>query len=98
MLTSTAARIELVVYLADTRSFICAHCVQFADLQVCFPTSFADLPNDLSPEGPAAVGVAHKIRRAVLATAAGRVGCDCPITNTSSVQLVTLITSFRASD
>ena len=76
MLTSTAARVELLVCLANARSFTCAHCVQPADLQVCFPTSFTDLPNDLSPEGPAAVGVAHKIRRAVLATAAGRVGAD----------------------
>ena len=76
MLTSFAARIVLLVCLANARSFICAHCVQSADLQVCFPTSFTDLPNDLSPEGPAAVGVAHRIRRAVLATAAGRVGCD----------------------
>ena len=48
--------------------------MQAADLQVCCPTSFTSLPNDLSPEGPAAVGVAHRIRRAVLATAAGRVG------------------------
>ena len=45
-----------------------------ADVQVCFPTPFTGLPNDLSPQRPAAVGVAHKIRRAVLATAAGRVG------------------------
>ena len=63
MLTSTAARIELLFCLANARSLICAHCVQSADLQVCLPTSFTDLPNDLSPEGPAAVGVAHKIRR-----------------------------------
>ena len=61
MLTSTAARIELLVCLANARSCICAHCVQSADLQVCFPTSFTSLPNDLSPEGPAAVGVAHRI-------------------------------------
>ena len=66
--------------------------------QICFHTSFTSLPNDLSPKGPAAVGVAHKIRRAVLATAAGRVGGDCPIVCTSSVQLVTLVTSFNASD
>ena len=98
MLTSTAARVELLVCLANARSFICARCVQSGDLQVCFPTSFKDLPNDLAPEGPAAMGVAHKIRGAVLATAAGRVGCDCPITCTSSVQLVTLVTSFKASD
>ena len=94
MITSTAARIELLVWKANARSSICAHCVQSADLQVCSPTSFTGLPNDLSPEGPAAVGVAHRIRRAVLATAAGRVGCDCPITCTSSVQ----VTSFNASD
>ena len=74
MITSTAARIELLVWKANARSSICAHCVQSADLQVCCPTSFTSLPNDLSPEGPAAVGVAHEIRRAVLATAAGRVG------------------------
>ena len=76
MITSTAARIELLVCKANARSFICAHCVQSVDLQVCFPTSRTNLPNDLSPEGPAAKGVAHriKIRRAVLATAAGRVG------------------------
>ena len=65
MITSTAARIELLVCKANARSFICAHCVQAADLQVCCPTSFTSLPNDLSPEGPAAVGVAHRIRRAV---------------------------------
>ena len=59
---------------------------------------FTSLPNDLSPEGPAAVGVAHRIRRAVLATAAGHVGKECSITCTSSVQLVTLVTSFNASD
>jgi len=76
MITSTAARIELLVWKANARSSICAHCVQSADLQVCCPTSFTSLPNDLSPEGPAAVGVAHRIRRAVLATAAGRVGGD----------------------
>ena len=35
--------------------------MQAADLQVCCPTSFTSLPNDLSPEGPAAVGVAHRI-------------------------------------
>ena len=98
MITSTAARIELLVCKANARSFICAHCVQAADLQVCCPTSFTSLPNDLSPEGPAAVGVAHRIRRAVLATAAGRVGEECSITCTSSVQLVTLVTSFNASD
>ena len=74
MLTSTAARLALLVCLANARSFICAHCVQTADLQVCVPTSFTGLPTDLSPEGPAAVGVAHEIRRAVLATAAGSVG------------------------
>ena len=50
------------------------HCVQSADLQVCFPTSFTGLPNDLSPEGPAAVGVAHRIRRAVLAQLLGVLG------------------------
>ena len=76
MITSTAARIELLVCKANARSFICAHCVQSADLQVCCPTYFTSLPNDLSPEGPAAVGVVHRIRRAVLATAAGRVGGD----------------------
>ena len=76
MITSTAARIELLVYKANARSFICAHCVQSADLQFCCPTSFTSLPNDLSPEGPAAVGTAHRIRRAVLATAAGRVGAE----------------------
>ena len=65
MITSTAARIELLVWKANARSSICAHCVQSADLQVCCPTSFTGLPNDLSPEGPAAVGVAHRIRRAV---------------------------------
>ena len=54
MLTSTAARIELLVCFANARSFICAHCVQSVDLQVCCPTSFTGLPNDLSPEGPAA--------------------------------------------
>ena len=48
--------------------------------------------------GPGAEGEAHRIRRAVLATAAGRVGCDCPITCTSSVQPLTLVTSFNASD
>ena len=64
MLTSTVARVELLVCLATARPFICAHCVQSADLQVCFPTSFAaSLPNDLSSEGPAAVGVALRIRR-----------------------------------
>ena len=62
MITSTAARIELLVCKATARSFICAHCVQSADLQVCCPTSFTSLPNDLSPEGPAAVGVAHEIK------------------------------------
>ena len=61
MITSTAARIELLVWKANARSSICAHCVQSADLQVCCPTSFTSLPNDLSPEGPAAVGVAHRI-------------------------------------
>ena len=60
MITSTAARIELLVCKANVRSFVCAHCVQAADLQVCCPTSFTSLPNDLSPEGPAAVGVAHR--------------------------------------
>ena len=97
MITSTAARIELLVCKANARSYICAHCVQSADLQVCCPTSFTSPPNDLSPEGPAAVGVAHRIRRAVLATAAGRVE-RCTITSTSSVQLATLVTSFNASD
>ena len=76
MITSTAARIELLVCEANARSFICTHCVQAADLQACCPTSFTNLPNNLSPEGPAAVGAAHRIRRAVLATAAGRVGGD----------------------
>ena len=74
MITSTAARIELLVWKANARSSICAHCVQSADLQVCCPTSFTSLPNDLSPEGPAAVGVAHKIRRAVLAQLLGVLG------------------------
>ena len=35
--------------------------MQSADLQVCCPISFTNIPNDLSPEGPAAVGVAHRI-------------------------------------
>ena len=61
MITSTAARIELLVCKANARSFTCAHCVQSADLQVCCPTCFTSLLNDLSPEGPAATGVAHKI-------------------------------------
>ena len=63
MITSTAARIELLVWKANARSSICAHCVQSADLQVCCPTSFTSLPNDLSPEGPAAVGVAHRYKQ-----------------------------------
>ena len=66
MITSTAARIELLVWKANAWSSICAHCVQSADLQVCCPTSFTSLPNDLSPEGPAAVGVAHRIKYALL--------------------------------
>ncbi len=41
---------------------------------------------------------ACSIQRAVLATAARRVGEECSITCTSSVQLVTLVTSFNASD
>ena len=79
MITSTAARIELLVCKANARSFICAHCVQSADLQVCCPTSFTSLPNDLSPEGPAAVGVAHRIRRAVKVSQLLGVsgGCAC---------------------
>ena len=98
MFTSNAARIELLVCLANARSFICAHCVWSADLQVCCPTSFTGLPNDLSPEGPAAVGVAHRIRRAVLATAVGRVGSDVQLLLHLPVQLVTLVTSVEASD
>ena len=61
MIASTAARIELEVCKANARSFICAHCVQSADLQVCFPTSSTDLLDDLSPERRAAVGVALRI-------------------------------------
>ena len=98
MLSSTAARIELLVCLANALSFICANCVQSADLQVCFPASFTGFPNDQSPEEPAAVGIAHRIRRAVLATAAGVSGKSCTIISTSSVQLVTLVTSFNAGD
>ena len=52
MLTSTAARVEPLVCLANAQSFICAHCVQSADLQVCFLTSFTGFP--------AAVGVANE--------------------------------------
>ena len=79
MITSAAARIELLVWKANARSSICAHCVQSADLQVCCPTSFTSLPNDLSPEGPAAVGVAHTIRRAVKVSQLLGVsgGCAC---------------------
>ena len=66
MITSTAARIELLVCKANARSFICAHCVQSADLQVCCPTSFRSLPNALSPEGPAAVGVDIKNTQKIL--------------------------------
>ena len=90
MITSTAARIELLVWKANARSSICAHCVQSADLQVCCPTSFTSLPNDLSPEGPAAVGIAHKSAALCLPQLLRRVEClvSKPPSCTSTVQLL----------
>ena len=75
MITSTAARIELLVCKANARSlYLRTLCPSLLIYKSAVLLSFTGLPNDLSPEGPVAVGVAHRIRRAVLATAAGRVG------------------------
>ena len=63
MLTSTAARIVVLVCLADARSLICTHCVQSADLQVCFLISFAGFPT--------AVGVVNDKQKHIFQTVFG---------------------------